>query len=82
MLSLNKMDIKEIEEDEERQMEEELLLRQAKVLYPDVEQWVLEMAIKAHLNIEALGEDYNPNPEDGERVKQTYFTGLEYKTEF
>ena len=70
------------EEDEEMEMKQEMLLRQAKVLYPELEQWVLEMAIKAHLNLETLGSDYDPNPEVGERIKKTYFSGLEYKTEF
>lgn len=69
-------------EDEEYEMKQEMLLRQAKVLYPELETWILEMAIKAHLNLETLGSDYDPNPEEGERIKKTYFDGLEYKTEF
>lgn len=70
------------EEDEEFELKQEMLLRQAKVLYPEVEHWVLDMAIKAHLNLEALGNDYMPNTEEGERLKKSYFNGLEYKTEF
>ena len=70
-------------EDEDMEMKQDMLLRQSKLLYPEIEEWVLVMAIKAHLNMEKLGEDYKPKTkEEGEAIKKTYFSGLEYKTEF
>jgi len=35
---------------EELEFEKDLLLRQSKLLYPDVEDWVLNMAIEAYQN--------------------------------
>ena len=34
----------------EEEIETDLLFRQSKVLYPEVEEWVLKLAIEAHLN--------------------------------
>jgi hypothetical protein len=70
------------EEDEEYEMKQEMLMRETKLRFPEVEDWVISMAVKAYLNLETLGSDYDPNPEEGERIKKTYFDGLEYKTEF
>ena len=67
-------------EEKDEEMEKEMLMRQAKILYPEVEEWVLEMSIKAHLNMEKI--DYNPTAEEGEKIKATYFAGNEYKTVF
>lgn len=70
------------EDDEEYEMQQEMLIRETKLRFPEVEDWVISMAVKAHLNLETLGSDYDPNPEEGERIKKTYFDGIEYKTEF
>jgi hypothetical protein len=40
---LNNVDIEET-------LDKELLLRQSKLLYPEVEEWVLNIAIEAYLN--------------------------------
>ena len=69
-------------EEKDEEMEKEMLMRQAKLLYSDVDEWVLELAIKSHLNMEKLGEDYNPTAEEGDKIKATYFAGNEYKTVF
>lgn len=69
-------------EDEDYEMKEEMLVRETKLRFPEVEDWVISMAVKAHLNLESIGDNYNPNAEEGERIKKTYFDGLEYKTEF
>ena len=61
----------------------DLLVRETKLRFPEVEDFVIQMAVRAHLNIEKLGEDYKPKTkEEGEAIKNTYFSGLEYKTEF
>ena len=33
-----------------RDLECDLLLRRARLLYPDVEEWILEMSVEAYLN--------------------------------
>jgi len=43
------------EEDEEKDM----LLRQSRVLYPEVEPWILEMAVSAYLKQKQLNPDVN-----------------------
>lgn len=40
---LNNVDIEET-------LDKELLLRQSKLLYPEVEEWILNIAIEAYLN--------------------------------
>ena len=64
---------------EEEEIEKELLLREARLLYPDVEEWVLNMAIKAHLKLN--GEKFVSDVERGNNIKNQYFQGREYKTE-
>lgn len=36
--------------DVDEEMNKDLLLRQSRLLYPDVEDWVLNMAIEAYVN--------------------------------
>ena len=36
--------------DVDEEMKKDLLLRQSRLLYPEVEDWVLNMAIEAYLN--------------------------------
>ena len=31
-------------------IDRELLLRQSRILYPDVEEWILEMSVEAYIN--------------------------------
>ena len=61
------------EEDEEYEMKQEMLMRETKLRFPEVEDWVISMAVKAYLNLETLGSDYDPNPEEGERIKKDLF---------
>jgi hypothetical protein len=64
--------------DEIDEIDKDLLMRQAKLLYPDVEDWVLEMAIRAHLNLK--GEPFEGNDEEGLALKAKYFVGTSYET--
>ena len=43
------------EEDEEKDM----ILRQSRVLYPEVEEWILTMAVSAYLKQKQLNPDIN-----------------------
>ncbi len=43
------------EEDEEKDM----LLRQSRILYPEVEEWILVMAVSAYLKQKPLNPDIN-----------------------
>ena len=62
---------------DEDEFEQEMLLRQAKLLFPDVEEWILKMAIKAHIN---LGDGtFDNNPEKAEEIKSGYFQDTEYR---
>lgn len=40
----------DITDNKEEEFERDLLLRQSKLLYPDVEDWVLNLAIEAYQN--------------------------------
>jgi hypothetical protein len=53
---LNNVDIEET-------LDKELLLRQSKLLYPEVEEWVLNIAIEAYLN--ALKREKEKDSPDG-----------------
>ena len=46
------------EEDEEKD-EKDMLLRQSRLLYPEVEEWILEMAVSAYLKQKQLNPDIN-----------------------
>ena len=46
------------EEDEEKD-EKDMLLRQSRLLYPEVEEWILEMAVSAYLKQKKLNPDIN-----------------------
>jgi hypothetical protein len=52
------MPITKTEPDE---LDRDLLLRQSRLLYPDVEDWVLNMSIEAY--IKSLGKEEEPEPE-------------------
>jgi len=67
-------------EEEDREFDEDMLLRESKLRFPDVEEWILKMAIKAHLNLG--GEKFVSDLVKGEEIKKTYFQGNEYVTEF
>jgi len=45
----------------QEEFEKDLLLRQSKLLYPDVEDWVLNMAIEAYQNELKQEKDMNEN---------------------
>ena len=45
------------EDDEgEQTLKKDMLLRQARVLYPELEEWLLEMAVNMHLSQEKENE--------------------------
>jgi hypothetical protein len=55
----------------EEEIETDLLFRQSKVLYPEVEEWVLKLAIEAYQNQlkqEEVGVS-SPNDEQREKAK-------------
>jgi hypothetical protein len=66
----------EIEED--IQIERELLLRQSQILFPEVETWLLEIAVDAHLK--NGGEKILVDEEQAKKVKDGFFQHLEYQT--
>jgi hypothetical protein len=47
-----------VEEDEEKD-EKDMLLRQSRVLYPEVEEWILEIAVSVYLKQKKLNPDIN-----------------------
>jgi hypothetical protein len=63
---------------EDREFQEEMLLREAKIRYPEVEEWVLNMAIKAHLNLN--GEKFVSDDAKGEEIKKSYSQDTVYTT--
>ncbi len=46
-------------EEEEAKIEKDILLRQSRLLYPEVEEWVLEMAVSAYLKQKEQNPDIN-----------------------
>jgi hypothetical protein len=54
-------------------LDKDLLLRQSKLLYPELDEWVLNMAIEAYLNSKKNCEDMK----DGEGVSSPYDEGVE-----
>lgn len=66
------------EEMESLEIERELLLRQSKLLFPEVENWLLEIAVDAYLK--NGGEKVAINEEEASQVKSSFFQDLEYKT--
>ena len=46
------------EEDEEKD-EKDMLLRQTRILYPEVEEWILEMTVSAYLKQNQQNPDIN-----------------------
>ena len=65
-------------EEEDREFEEEMLMRECRIRYPEVEEWILKMAIQAHLNLN--GEKFVGDDEEGERIKQSYSQEKIYTT--
>lgn len=63
----------------EKEFDRDLLIRQAKLLYPEAEEWVIEMAVDAH--IKGNGELPDVSIEEAMKIKNSMFDGLEYKTE-
>ena len=47
------------EDEEEAEAEKDMLLRQSRVLYPEVEEWILTMAVSAYLKQKQLNPDIN-----------------------
>lgn len=75
------MDNSHIEEGEilDKELEFDLLLREARIRFPELEDWILNMAVKAYINNN--GEKLVYDKEEAEAHKKTYFQGLEYNTE-
>lgn len=51
----------DIVDNKKEEFEKDLLLRQSKLLYPDVEDWILNMAIEAYKNELKDEKDINEN---------------------
>lgn len=51
----------DIVDTKQEEIERDLLFRQSKLLYPDVEDWVLNMAIEAYQNELKQEKDMNEN---------------------
>lgn len=51
----------DIVDTKKEEIERDLLFRQSKLLYPDVEDWVLNMAIEAYQNEIKQEKDMNEN---------------------
>lgn len=51
----------DIVDTKKEEIERDLLFRQSKLLYPDVEDWVLNMAIEAYQNELKQEKDMNEN---------------------
>ncbi len=51
----------DIVDNKKEEFEKDLLLRQSKLLYPDVEDWILNMAIEAYQNEVKNEKDINEN---------------------
>ena len=46
-------------EEDEVEEEKDMLLRQSRILYPEVEEWMLVMAVSAYLKQKQLNPDIN-----------------------
>jgi len=46
-------------EEDEAEEEKDMLLRQSRVLYPEVEEWILTMTVSAYLKQKQLNPDIN-----------------------
>ena len=46
-------------EEDEAEEEKDMLLRQSRILYPEVEEWILVMAVSAYLKQKQLNPDIN-----------------------
>lgn len=65
-------------EEDNTGIERDLLLRQSRLYFPEVEEWLLEIAVDAYLKNN--GEKLEINEEEALKVKNSFFQGLEYKT--
>ena len=63
---------------EDLEIERDLLLRQSKLLFPEVEEWLLTIAVDSY--IKNKGKKVIINEEEAAKVKQSFFQGLEYQT--
>ena len=63
-----------MENDDE--MDRELLIRRTKLLYPEVEEWVIEMAVDGWMKNE--GKKIEIDEEAVQKEKDKMFKGLEY----
>lgn len=61
---------------EYEEYDRDLLIRQAKLLYSDVEDWIIEMAVSAH--IKTGGQKIEIDEEAVQQEKAKMFKGLEY----
>lgn len=59
-------------------MERELLIRQTRLLFPEVEDWTIEMAVDAYIKCE--GQLPEISEDEAMKVKNNMFQGLEYNT--
>ena len=59
--------------DKDTDLDKDLLMRQAKLMYSEVDEWVLTLAIEAYLNSKKNCEDMK----DGEGVSSPYDEGVE-----
>ena len=66
----------DIEEDKE--IEEEMLLRESKIRFPEVEEWILKMAVQAHLKLE--GKRFISDVKKGNELKKSYSQETTYTT--
>ena len=46
-------------EEDEVEEQKDMLLRQSRILYPEVEEWILVMAVSAYLKQKQLNPDIN-----------------------
>jgi len=46
-------------EEDEAEEEKDMLLRQSRILYPEVEEWILVMTVSAYLKQKQLNPDIN-----------------------
>ena len=43
-----------------KDMDVDILMRQSKVLYPDIDEWILKMAVEGYVNMKKQQEDQMP----------------------
>ena len=63
----------------EDEFEEDMLLRETKLLFPEAEEWLLKIAVKAHINLK--GEEFVRDNVKADEYKKKYSTELNYTTD-